>query len=121
MARIDEALAQKPLPHDIEVLRGTGYDHWLSEFNIDDPKDLVGKSAQEKGFMPTAAGKATFDHQPAILHLRAPEGTPAAYIEDVSYFGGNENEIVLGRGRNIHFKQVFMDEKGKCHIYGEIS
>lgn len=121
IARIDEALAKKPLPHDIEVLRGTGYDHWLSEFNIDDPKDLVGKSVQEKGFMSTAVGKATFEHQPAMLHLRAPEGTPAAYVEDISHFGGTENEIVLGRGRNIHFKQVFMDEKGKYHIYGEIS
>ncbi|MFE6737836.1 ADP-ribosyltransferase [Streptomyces tubercidicus] len=56
-----------------------------------------------------------------MLHLRAPEGTPAAYVEDVSHFGGTENEIVLGRGRNIHFKQVFVDEKGKYHIYGEIS
>ncbi|MGY5137570.1 ADP-ribosyltransferase [Streptomyces nigrescens] len=104
IARIDEALAKKPLPHDIEVLRGTGYDHWLKELNIDDPSYLVGKSVEEKGFMSTAVGKATFDHQPAMLHLRAPEGTSAAYVEDVSQFGGSENEIVLGRGRNIHFK-----------------
>ncbi|MFK0262807.1 putative T7SS-secreted protein [Streptomyces angustmyceticus] len=121
IARMDEALAKKPLPHDIEVLRGTGYDHWLSELNIDEPYKLVGKSVEEKGFMSTAVGKATFDHQPAMLHLRAPEGTPAAYVEDVSHFGGTENEIVLGRGRNIHFKRVFVDEKGQYHIYGEIS
>ncbi|MEU9186567.1 putative T7SS-secreted protein [Streptomyces sp. NPDC048484] len=115
----DKALAGRPVPEDITVVRGQGINH----LKVDAPDDLIGQVLGDRGFMSTSLGDngavAAFKDSKAILHLRVPEGHPAMWIENVGKFGMGERELLLGRGTEYQVTRAFEDG-GQWHIYGDV-
>lgn len=115
---VDKALAGRRLPEDVMVVRGSGVGH----LDFDAPKDLIGQTLTDKGYMSTSLGNnpvAAFKDMDAVMHLRVPEGTPAMWIEKVSHFGMGERELLLGRGTQYTITRAF-ESNGQLHIYGEV-
>ncbi|MFF3317236.1 putative T7SS-secreted protein [Streptomyces sp. NPDC003035] len=116
---VDRALAGRPLPEDVMVVRGQGVSH----YGVDHPGDLVGRTETDPGYMSTSLGDhpvGAFEGKPGILHLRVPEGTDALWMEKVSHYGMGERELLLGRGTSYKVTRAFEDESGQWHIYGEV-
>jgi hypothetical protein len=113
---IDEAMAAHPLSQDVMVTRGTGISHW----NVT-AQDAPGTIFNEASYLSTSLGNPApaFDGSDVILHLRAPEGTPAMWVEEVSDFGATERELLLGRGLQWEAtRSVLID--GQWHVFGEV-
>ncbi|MGP3734160.1 putative T7SS-secreted protein [Streptomyces sp. GDS52] len=116
---VDRALAGNPLPEDVMVVRGSGTDH----MHFKRPEDLIGRTMSDSGYMSSSLGNhpvPSFEGKEAILRLRVPEGTHAAWVERVSDFGVTERELLLGRDTNYRVTRAFLDEKGQVQIYGEV-
>ncbi|MEV5548861.1 putative T7SS-secreted protein [Streptomyces sp. NPDC052309] len=117
--QIDGALAGRPLPEDVMVVRGTGVRH----IDFDDVDDLVGRTISDPGYSSTSLGNhpvPSFEGKDAVLRLRVPEGTHATWVEKVSDFGVTERELLLGRGTSYKVTRAFYDDKGQLQIYGEV-
>ncbi|MFI2432189.1 ADP-ribosyltransferase [Streptomyces sp. NPDC018693] len=116
---MDRVMGARPVPEDIMVVRGTGFDHILDEPDIDSLLDMEGRTFTDEGFTSTSLGKnAAFDYKPMIMHLRVPQGTPALWIDHISVNKG-ERELLLARGTEYKVTRVFQ-EGGKWHVYGEV-
>ncbi|WP_380283336.1 putative T7SS-secreted protein [Kitasatospora purpeofusca] len=115
IAEIDQALAGHPTPETVMVSRGTNLYHIPME-----PSQMVGNIFTEEAFTSSSLGTAAFSGKDAVLHLRVPEGTPALWVEKVSYYGMGEREVLLGRGLRWRADRVFPDENGQWQIYGDI-
>ncbi|MFI1503241.1 putative T7SS-secreted protein [Streptomyces sp. NPDC020597] len=116
---VDKALAGRPIPEDVMVVRGTG----MSHVDFDDVKDLVGREIKDPGYTSSSLGNhpvPSFAGKEAILRLRVPEGTHGTWIEKVSDFGVTERELLLGRGMSYKVTRAFEDEHGQYQIYGEV-
>ncbi|MGC9443205.1 putative T7SS-secreted protein [Streptomyces sp. WG5] len=116
---VDRALAGNPIPEDVMVVRGSGVDH----LHFKRPEDLVGQTINDRGYTSSSLGNhpvPSFEGKPAIIHLRVPEGTPAAWVENVSDFGVTERELLLGRDTGYRVTRAFKDENGQIQIYGEV-
>lgn len=116
---IDSALAGNPLPEDVMIVRGSGVNH----IDFDDVDDLVGRTVSDAGYTSTSLGNhpvPSFEGKDAVLRLRVPEGTHAAWVERVSDFGVTERELLLGRGMSYKVTRAFADDKGQLQIYGEV-
>jgi hypothetical protein len=116
---VDRALAGNPLSEDVMVVRGSGTDH----MHFKRPEDLIGRTMSDSGYMSSSLGNhpvPSFEGKEAILRLRVPEGTHAAWVERVSDFGVTERELLLGRETNYRVTRAFLDEKGQVQIYGEV-
>ncbi|MFD7322198.1 putative T7SS-secreted protein [Streptomyces sp. NPDC059875] len=115
---VDKALAGRRLPEDVMVVRGSGVGH----LDFDAPKDLIGQTMTDKGYMSTSLGNNpvdAFSDMDAVMHLRVPEGTPAIWMEKVSHYGMGERELLLGRGTQYTITRAF-ESNGQLHIYGEV-
>lgn len=116
---VDRALAGNPLREDVMVVRGSGTAH----LDFDRPESLVGRTITDPGYTSSSLGNhpvPSFEGKDAILRLRVPEGTPAAWVEKVSDFGVTERELLLGRGTSYRVTRSFVDDKGQLQIYGEV-
>ncbi|MDX3639369.1 putative T7SS-secreted protein [Streptomyces sp. MB09-02B] len=116
---VDRALAGKPIPEDVMVVRGTGIRH----VEFEDVKDLVGREITDPGYTSSSLGNhpvPSFEGKEAILRLRVPEGTHGTWIENVSDFGVTERELLLGRGMSYKVTRAFEDENGQYQIYGHV-
>ncbi|MET9774229.1 putative T7SS-secreted protein [Streptomyces sp. NPDC006367] len=116
---VDRALAGNPIPEDVMVVRGSGVGHL--DFEL--PEDLVGRTITDPGYTSSSLGNhpvPSFEGKDAILRLRVPEGTHAAWVEKVSDFGVTERELLLGRGTSYKVTRAFTDENGQIQIYGEV-
>ncbi|MER5641493.1 putative T7SS-secreted protein [Kitasatospora sp. NPDC002227] len=114
---LDRAMKANPIPEDVMVTRGTDLGH------IDmDPRDMVGETFDEHSYTSVSLGGPApgFEQRDAILHLRAPEGTPGVWVEKVGKYGMGERELILGRGMKWRATRVIEREDGKWDIYGEI-
>lgn len=113
---IDESLNTRPLTESVEVTRGTGTSHWPF-----DPENAAGKVVTEDSYLSTSLGgpAASFAGKDAILHLTVPKGTPAAWVEEMSDFGGSERELLLGRGLQWQGTRV-ESINGQLHVFGEV-
>lgn len=115
VAEIDKALAAHPMPVDVMVERGTGISHLPANMY-----DLVGTDVVDKAFQSTSLGQAAITGTDAVFHMRVAAGTPAMWLEKVSYFGNTEREILLGRDLTYHVDHVLKDELGQWQVYGTV-
>jgi len=118
VAEIDRAMAARPIPEDVMVVRGTGLGH----LNLSSPLDMEGRVFPDGAYMSTSLGDqpvAAFADKEAILRLRVPKDTPAMWVERVSELGGGERELLLGRGSAFKVTRVFWDND-QWQVYGEI-
>lgn len=105
---ITSYISKNVLPEDMWFMRGDdGLGAIASRIKFaggkmpNDLQDLVGMTMQEGGFMSTGSRKGKgFSYKPVIIHVYAPKGTQAAYIEPISAFGN-------GAGRKWDGKQRF--------------
>ncbi|MGC0400852.1 hypothetical protein RKD27_003496 [Streptomyces sp. SAI-126] len=118
--QIDRALAGSRLPEDVMVTRGTDLGHYLEKVGTDDPTAMVGEVFKEEAYMSTSLGDTVFSNKEAVLHLRAPEGTPGLWVEKLSHYGANERELLLGHGNKYTITEAFEDANGQWQIYGKI-
>ncbi|WP_405746037.1 ADP-ribosyltransferase [Streptomyces sp. NBC_01525] len=117
---IDKALAGRPVPQDVMVVRGTVLDH-LTRLTPDGLLEMLGNTYEEKAYMSTSLGYRPieeFQSSKAILRLRVLKGTPALWVEKVGNYGVRERELLLGRGMKFLVRRVFM-ENGQVQVYGE--
>ncbi|MFI6849767.1 putative T7SS-secreted protein [Kitasatospora sp. NPDC050467] len=115
IAEIDKALAGHPIPETVVVTRGTDLYHIPMH-----PSAMVGKEFAESSFTSSSLGETAFADKQAVLHLKAPEGTPGLWVEKLSYYDKSERELLLARGLRWRADRVFRDESGQWQIYGEI-
>ncbi|MEU3600696.1 putative T7SS-secreted protein [Streptomyces sp. NPDC006798] len=115
----DKALAGRTVPEDVMVVRGQDVGYLKAE----SPEDLIGQKIKEPGYLSTSLGDngavSSFSGKDAVLHLRVPEGHPAMWMENVSYFKGSERELLLGRDTTYEVTRSFEDG-GQWHIYGTV-
>lgn len=115
---IDIQAAMLPLQQHTLLKRGTGLDALPPGFQ--DPEAALamkGKTFEDPGFgSTTVAGESGhFSSKPLQLTIEAPAGTPAAVINDISYFKGIENEVLLAAGTK--FKVISVEKKhGQVHM-----
>ncbi|MGW4898384.1 ADP-ribosyltransferase, partial [Kitasatospora sp. NPDC004240] len=115
---IDSALAARPLPEDVLLRRRTDLHHIAES-----PLEMPGNVYTEDSYLSTSLGSPAkgFEHKEAVLHLKAPAGTPGLWVEHISACGGmGEREMLLGRGVQWRADDVILGDDGKWHIYGEI-
>jgi tetratricopeptide (TPR) repeat protein len=125
---IDNALKRCPISEDVVVTRGTDLDH----LDLGHPTELTtdGMVVTEQSFTSTSLGEPadSFAGKQAVLHLVAPAGTPAMWVENISAFAVEERELLLGRGVQWQAQRVmWLPTKLKSgqiiwqwHIYGKI-
>jgi ADP-ribosyltransferase exoenzyme len=113
--QMDQALAGRPIPEDVVISRGTG----LSHIGMN-PQDMVGQTFTERAYVSTSLGGPAdaFANKEAILHMRAPAGTPGIWVENVGAYGAGERELLLGRGLEYRVDRVVF-QGGQWHVYGE--
>ena len=105
---ITSYISKNVLPEDMWFMRGDdGLGVIASRIKFaggempNDLQDLVGMTMQEGGFMSTGSRKGKgFSYKPVIIHVYAPKGTQAAYLEPISAYG-------KGAGRKWDGKQRF--------------
>lgn len=106
--------AMMPLPQHTLLKRGTGWPPELAAFKSN-PEKLLGKTFEEPGFTSTtvAGSGGHFSGQPLQLVIEAPKGSPAAFINGISHFKGQENEMLLAAGTK--FKVLSVDKTSGGH------
>lgn len=105
---ITSYISKNVLPEDMWFMRGDdGLGVIASRIKFaggempNDLQDLVGMTMQEGGFMSTGSRKGKgFSYKPVVIHVYAPKGTQAAYLEPISAYG-------KGAGRKWDGKQRF--------------
>lgn len=108
---VDIQSAMVPLSQHTLLKRGTGWDALPAEFQGDNAAKMVGKTFQEPGFTSTTvAGESGHFSGPLQLEIEAPEGTPAAFVNGISHFKDQENEMLLAAGTK--FKVLSVTKKG---------
>jgi hypothetical protein len=99
--------AMMPLPQHTLLKRGTGWPPELKSFQSD-PHKLLGKTFEDPAFVSTtvAGSSGHFSGQPLQLIIEAPKGTPAAFVNGVSHFKNQENEMLLAAGTKFKVLSV---------------
>ncbi|MFJ9774785.1 ADP-ribosyltransferase [Kitasatospora sp. NPDC101157] len=115
IAEIDGALAGRPVPETVMVSRGTNLYHIPMR-----PDEMAGGVFAEDSFTSASLGESPFNDKQAMLHLKIPAGTPALWVEKVSAFSSDEQEILMGRGVKWRCDRVAMPDTGPYQIYGEV-
>lgn len=78
-------------------------------------KTLEGESFCDLGYMSTSPAYSTsfakYDSYPIVLDIIAPKGTMGAYINQISEFYNEENELLLARDTVLQMVEVLAPEK----------
>lgn len=101
-----------PLDEEIILFRGMFKDGLGSIADLP-VKRMIGKEFTEEGFMSTSLLPLKKFSSGIDMIIKAPKGTPGAYISEISVFP-EEFEFVLGKGRKMKIRDVYpisMDEK----------
>lgn len=108
--------AMIPLPEHTLLKRGTGWPPELAKFQSD-PKALLDKTFEDKAFVSTtvAGSSGHFSGQALQLTIEAPKGTPAAFVNGISHYKGQENEMLLAAGTKFKVLSVEV-VGGKTHM-----
>lgn len=108
--------AMRPLPQDLLLHRGTGWDALPEGFrSANGAKKLIGKTVMDEAFMSASVGGSPGGPgagKPLILEIEAPAGTMAAYVDgkhkdgkSVSTFPA-EREFLLAAGQQYQIISV---------------
>lgn len=123
---MDAAMTKSAIPEDVILHRGTGVDSFVLNGRLLDNHeahrlvDLVGSVQQDHAYTSSSVGNsAAFAHQPVQIKFRAPAGTPGAYVDSFSQFGG-EREVILARGTSYFVHAVYKSPQGKWIMEAEI-
>jgi hypothetical protein len=105
---VDIQSAMLPLGQHTLLKRGTGWNALPPEFHGANASKMVGKTFQEPGFTSTtvAGMGGHFSGQPLQLIIEAPAGTPAAFVNGLSHFKDQENEMLLAAGTKFKVLSV---------------
>lgn len=109
---LDAVLAHNRLTRRTRLTRVVGMDAFGIS-NGADLEKLAGVQRVERGYLSTSrfqTYKMKDIKQPVVLDVIAPEGTPAAAIEEISAFGG-QGEILLGRNLPYMIVNPVYDEQ----------
>jgi hypothetical protein len=100
--------AMRPWPESITVVRGTNANQFpgLNLHDVNKVKDFEGKTITDKGFF--SASVTTPFSGNVQISLEVPEGTPAAYVEEITNVFG-EHELILAAG--LKYKVLSVDVK----------
>lgn len=139
ISEITSAINRSSLPQDIWLHRGVSMEAVESMFHIP-PADLfdaaedeaIGRmyrdvTGKDNGFMSCGSAENTgFTDTPVRLHIFAPKGTKALYVEPFSYYGrgsggdwdgsekqdrfGTELETIINRGSTVTIDRIYTDE-----------
>lgn len=112
-AVIDIQSAMIPLPQHTLLKRGTGWEALPPQFrNPEDVKKLIGKTFEDPAFGSTsvAGSGGHFSGHPLQLLIEAPAGTAAAFVNGVSHYKGQENEMLLAAG--TRYKVLSVTQQG---------
>lgn len=104
--------AMMPLQQHTLLRRGTGWDALPAEYHgFDNAQKLIGKTIEEPGFTSTTvAGESGHFGGPLQLEIEAPVGTAAAFVNGISHYKNQENEMLLAAGTK--FKVLSVEQKG---------
>lgn len=108
---IDIQSAMMPLQQHTLLKRGTGWGAIPAQFHGGNASKMIGKTFEEPGFVSTTvAGESGHFNGPLQLEIEAPIGTPAAFVNSISHFKNQENEMLLAAGTK--FKVISVSVKG---------
>jgi len=87
-------------------------------------RNFVGFKFSDKGYMSTSPGYNTSlakKPYPIVLEILAPQGTPGAYINQVSKQYNVENEFLLDKGTNLRIVDVKLyDDMGDYNAFDRV-
>lgn len=111
---VDIQSSMMPLREDTLLKRGTGWPPSIASY-ASHPQDLLGESFDDKGFVSTsvAGSGGHFSGKPLQLIIEAPKGTPAVYVNGISHYKGQENEMLLAAG--TRFKVLSVEKTSGGH------
>ena len=105
--------AMRPVPQDLIVHRGTGWDALPEGFqSAAGAKALIGKTVMDEAFMSTSVGGGAAFGGAMLLELEVPKGTMAAYVDGKNKNGDKisthpgEREMLLAAGQSYQIISV---------------
>lgn len=108
IAKIDAAMGQSPLSHDVQAFRGIRNGRRLGDAW---DGDMTGVEFTELAYASTTTDRRVADDfmgdrdpAPAVLHILVPKGTHALKLSDFGEGHNDEAELLLDRG--LHFRVV---------------
>lgn len=96
--------AMRPTTRATTVVRGANL-RALGVNNVSQLADRVGMRVRDHGFTSTSIASRTAFPGNVVMQIEVPEGTPAAYIDDISRHSG-EQELLLDRGTRFEILEV---------------
>ena len=111
---LDKALATKPLPEPVTVVRYFG----LSDLGVDYTHVKIGMDVIDNGYLSTSVNP---DHtwSGQRFEIRLPAGTHAGYAQIATPSHQNEYEIIVGRAAN-HYRVVELKKDSQKTIVLEL-
>lgn len=105
--------AMRPTTRPTTTFRGANFAA-LGVENHEQLQEMIGGVVSDSGFTSTSISPETFDNftGDVALQIEVPEGTPAAYIDQISEFGSNsdtdppERELLLDRSTRFEILEV---------------
>jgi ADP-ribosyltransferase exoenzyme len=115
---LDNAISKSTLTKDVILHRGANYAALGKELAMTilqgNPKDAVGATIQDDGFMSTSLGAASRFKSDVVFQIKAPKGTTGMYVEEHTATMG-EHEVILPRGTKMKVEDVTVKD-GKIHM-----
>lgn len=111
--KVDAAMPIQPMTEDVILHRGTGTaafdfgDGQRRDGRTHDLARLVGSVQAEHGYLSMSVGdSAAFSSYEVQMKVRAPKGTPAAYVKAFSNFS-HEREVIGARGLRYYVHAAY--------------
>lgn len=111
-AALDSAMS--PLPADLVMERVVGADAFGGEDKI---AGLTGKVITDQAYQSASLGGTSLGRQGVVMHIGAPEGTPAVVIGNRLVVG--EREILLARGTRLAVSRA-EEVDGRWHLWAMV-
>lgn len=107
--------AMRPTTRNTTVFRGANL-RALGANNVEQLEAMVGATVRDHGFTSTSIRPDSAFGGEVSMQIDVPEGTPAAYMEDITLNPG-ENELLLNSGTRFQIMAVNVDENGRANVH----